>query len=933
MRARLALLAIGVLLLVATAAPSTAVARGFLPGAEGFEVAVTKAGGVAATAAGSHPYALEATVALNSSPGALRELEISLPPGFLINPGAVSECTDTAFHTARSTQKPGSLSGESCPNTTQVGVIRVDVGGTVRYFGLFNLVPPFGSPLAIGASPFGTPLVFAGRLREDDYGLDLVLRDAPSSFDLRSMQLTIWGTPWWGQSRPSESHDPQRGNCLDEESGGSLAGNCQVFGAGVQAPAQLVKSYLTLPTTPCGQPLAFAARTLSWQGQSDSAADTTPALGACNKPLTTPKVRLTTTAAAARTGLAFDLDVNDGGGILNPDGIARPPLKQAIVSLPEGLTINPSLGAGLAVCSEAEFAREKAGSEPGAGCPSTSKIGTVALDGALGLSEPLKGSLYLARPRANPFGALIAVYMLARSPRRGLIVKSRGKIEPDVLRGRLVATFDDLPRLLYTHFGLGLREGQRSALVSPPACGAYPAGLDVSSWAEPTVYSHRTSVFLIDRGDGGGGCPSGVPRFAPKVLAGSIGATAGAYSPFYLRMSRADGEQEITAYSASFPPGLLGKLAGVTTCADQAIAAAARRSGAEEQANPSCPASSSIGRTVAGYGVGGTLAWAPGGLYLAGPYHGAPLSIVAIDAAVIGPFDLGTVVVRQAIRIDRRSARVSLDAAGSDPIPHVLAGIPLHLRDIRVYVDRPGFMVNPTSCDPMQIGSTLGGAGADPFDPGDDASASSSQRYQVLNCSALGFKPRLGLRLRGPTRHGGYPSLRAVYRPRPKDANLSGVSVTLPPSLFLAQEHIAKVCTKVQFSAGSCPAGAVYGHAQAVTPLLDEPLRGPVYLRSSRTAVPDLVADLRGRGIEIEVPARIDTARGGIRANFEALPDAPVASFTMTLFGGRRGLLANAEAPCRGVHRANARFVAQSNETAVARPRLRARCGGRHGRR
>ncbi|HSC21374.1 MAG TPA: hypothetical protein VLC07_06560, partial [Solirubrobacterales bacterium] len=308
-------------------------------------------------------------------------------------------------------------------------------------------------------------------------------------------------------------------------------------------------------------------------------------------------------------------------------------------------------------------------------------------------------------------------------------------------------------------------------------------------------------------------------------------------------------------------------------------------------------------------------------------YHGAPLSIVAIDSALVGPFDLGVVVVRSAIRIDPRTAQASIDSSGSDPIPHLLKGIPLHLRDIRVYVDRPGFMTTPTSCDVLQTTSLLTDAGSDPFDPADDGSATSGDRYQLLGCSALGFKPGLAFRLRGSTRHGAFPALQATYTPRVGDANLREIAVTMPHSLFLAQEHIDQVCTRAQFGAGVCPPGSVYGSARAVTPLLGEPLEGPVYLRSSSHALPDLVADLHGRGVEIEVPGRIDSDRGGIRASFDSLPDAPVTSFTMSLFGGKRGLLAVAEDPCAPARRASGRLVAQSNASAILTPRVRARCG------
>ena len=918
--------AAGLLVALATAlgaAPAAEAEFGFLPGAAGFEVAAEKEDGSPVRQAGAHPGALRVKVGLNTaggvSDGDLRDLRLSLPPGFLVNPTAISECSAAAFATPRVSPNEASASGESCPNSSQVGVARVEVGGTVRYFGVFNLVPPFGTPVAIGLAPFGRGIILKAALREADVGFNLAIEGFPQALDLQGIELTIWGTPW------QAAHDGVRGNCLNEQTGGSF-GSCLVFDA-APAPEALIKSFLTLPTTPCGPPLAFTASAVSWQGAGAAASAETAAIEKCNKALTTPKAQLMTESAAARTGLAFNLDVNDGGGILNPGGIARPAIKKAIVSLPEGLTINPSVGAGLASCSEAEFAREEPTSEPGAGCPNPTKIGTVVLDGTLGLAEPLTGSLFVAKPYQNPFGSLLAVYMVARSARRGLMIKSVGKIEPDPTSGRLVATFDQLPRLLYTHFGLTLREGQRSVLVSPPLCGSYPSDVAISSWAEPETFTKSQSIFLISRGEGGSPCPTGgAGPFRPGLQAGSLNPSPAAYTPFYLRMTRTDAEQEITSYSATFPPGLLAKLAGVSECADAAIEAAKHRSGSEELASPSCPASSRIGRTAAGYGVGGVLAYAPGGLYLAGPYHGAPLSTVAIDSALIGPFDLGTVVVRSAIRIDPRTAQAAIDSAGSDPIPHILKGIPLHLRDIRVYVDRPGFTLNPTSCDPTQVSSALTGAGTDLFSAADDSQASSTQRFQLLGCTGLGFKPGLRIALRGSTRHARFPALQATYTPRPGDANLRSAAVTLPPSLFLEQQHIKTVCTRVQYAARACPAASVYGQARAVTPLLDQPLEGPVYLRSSTTAVPDLVASLSGRGIAIEVAGRIDSARGGIRASFEGLPDGPVTSFTLSLPGGKRGLLANGEDLCRKPQRANARFIGQNSATEVLRPKLAMKC-------
>jgi hypothetical protein len=900
-----------------------------------FTVAAKKANGSAETRAGAHPYSLEAGFALDTEAGAqrLRDLTVQMPPGMLINPTAVAECSEAAFHKARSSSKPGSLSGESCPDSSQVGVIEVNVGGTVRYFGLFNLVSPFGRAAAIGASPFGTPVVFTVQVREGDSGLDLRLAGLPQSLDLRSLHLTIWGTPWWGNAKPSETHDPQRGNCLNEETGGSLASTCQVLGPGVQEPESLIKSYITLPTTPCATPPAFQAEATSWQGAQAQATAAIAALINCNKSLSTLTVQLMTDSAASRTGLAFNLDVNDGGGILNPGGIARPAIKTAISSLPEGLTVNPSLGAGLGTCAEADFARETAASEPGTGCPNASKIGTVTVEGALGLAEPLQGSVYLATPYHNPYGSLLSVYMLARSARRGIIVRSRGHLDPDPHSGRILGTFDELPRLLYTHFTLTLREGQRSTLVSPATCGPYISDLQIASWAEPTTFRHETSAFSINHGLSGGACPpGGLAPFAPGLLAGSLNPTAGAHTPFSLRMTRTDADQEITSYSATLPPGLLADLRGIPICPDAAIDAARARTGIhgaqEELDAPSCPAASEIGHTLAGYGVGGTLAWAPGALYLAGPYHGAPISTVAIDSALIGPFDLGVVVVRSAIRVDPLTTQVSIDSAGSDPIPHIIRGIPLHLRDIRVHVDRPDFTRNPTSCNPTQVLSTLTGAAADLFSPADDSTATSTQRYQVLNCTVLPFRPKLKFRFTSGFKRRAFPSLRTELRTNPGEANLHFVSVTLPRTEFIAQEHLRNFCTKAQFAAGACPPDSVYGRARAFTPLLDEPLEGPVYLRSSSGGgLPNMVFALSGRGgVRTEVVGKIDSVHESLRATFTDLPDAPVSKFVMTLYGGKKGLIQNEKNICTFPQFANARLIGQNNTGEAIKPHLETRC-------
>lgn len=932
---------------------------GFQPGAAGFDVAIGEESGAPDLRAGSHPYAMVTRVDFNQagelegrpgvpvSDGDARNIQLEMPPGLIENPGAVSKCPQEAFHTPRTNPFEASRSGEDCPPLSQIGVVTVRSsaeGGGSRTFGLFNLVPPPGFPAQIGFSPFGVPITFTPRIRDlgGEYGITLDLHDLSQRIDLYGLTMTVWGTPW------GVSHNGQRGDCLNELEPGFPFAKCPVESG---ARNHLPFAYLTLPAS-CTGPLAFRATATSWQqpflaAASDFSRDLSgqPAgLSDCDLLHFEPVVTARATNPRASSPTGFDLTLTPREEALtDPARLVPSQSRKAIVRLPEGMTVNPSLAAGLGSCALAQYAAETATSPLAAGCPEDSKIGSFTVQTPL-FETPVAGAVYLAEPddprtaaagAENPFDSLLALYLVAKNPARGVLVKLAGKLAADPGSGRLIATFDQLPQLPYSNLKLRFREGQRAPLVTPSACGSFATEVALTPWNDPGFTARSSPSFEIAKGLGPGeSCPGGgAPPFAPGAVGGTLNGNAGSYTPFYLHLTRSDSEQEFTSYSATLPPGLTGRIAGIPYCPDAAIAAAARKSGREEERRPSCPAASEIGRTVSGYGASQVLAYAPGRLYLAGPYHGSAFSVVAIDSATVGPFDLGVVVVRSAIRVDRRTAQVLIDSAGSDPIPHILSGIPIHLRDVRVYVDRSNVILNPTNCEPSAVTSTMTGSGADFGDPGDDGSARVSSRFQVSNCDELKFRPRLSLRLRGRARRGAFPALRASLRPRPGDANIGRAAVTLPPSLFLAQGHIDTVCSQRQFAADACPRGSVYGQATAVTPLLAQPLRGKVYLRSSRNRLPDLVVALRGNGIAIDLVGRIDSFKGGIRTTFDVVPDAPVTKFVLSLRGGRRSLLVNADNVCRRPQRALARFVGQSNAGVVLRPLLHARCGKRGRRR
>ena len=114
-----------------------------------------------------------------------------------------------------------------------------------------------------------------------------------------------------------------------------------------------------------------------------------------------------------------------------------------------------------------------------------------------------------------------------------------------------------------------------------------------------------------------------------------------------------------------------------------------------------------------------------------------------------------------------------------------------------------------------------------------------------------------------------------------------------------------------------------------MTPLLDQPLQGPVYLRSSNHNLPDLVAALKGpasQPIEIDLSGRIDTVNQSLRASFESVPDQPVTKFTLKMLGGAKGLLINTVNLCKKPHNTDVKFTAHSGAAINQTPPMRSAC-------
>jgi hypothetical protein len=920
-------------------------------GIEHFSAKVEEEGGGAATKAGRHPFQFTTTIQLNSGvmkaaakrressveqPAQPRNLRFPLPAGLIGNATTVPTCDFERF-----INNVGPIN--ECPPETAVGAVsaliveEVNLGFARAAVPVFNLPPAIGEPARLGFTFSGVPVIISTAVDPDnEYRIVATVSDTSQLAQFLSSTLTIWGAP--GDPR----HDNARGwNCIWTFED---LGPCE-------RPSPLSEDAFLRQPVSCVTPLDFRAQIEPWNTPLGSLVEEAGVnqgtLSGCNQIPFSPRISATPSSRATESpsGLAFELSMpNDG---LRPkDLVAEGQAKKVEVTLPEGVTVNPSQAEGLGVCSPADYARETASSPPGQGCPEASKIGSVNVTTPL-LEEEAKGSVYVASPYDNPFDSLLALYVVAKIPARGVLIKQAGKVELNPKTGQLVSTFDDLPQIPFETFNLNFFEGDRAPLAMPSRCGTYDITAKFTPWHAsnpdsplPSEVITKTASFTVDRGPSGKPCPSGRPPFKPGFTAGTTNNSAGSYSPFIARLTRDDGEQEFSRFSMKLPKGVIGKIAGIPFCSEAGIAAARTRTGPnggqEELTNPSCPAASQIGRTLVGAGVGPALSYAPGKIYLAGPYQGSKLSIVAISTAKVGPFDLGNVVIRQALKVDPETAVVTTEGSVGDPIPHILQGIVVHARDIRVLVDRPEFVLNPTSCERMAATATVFGSGLDLGSLGDDQPVDVSAPFQAADCASLGFRPKLSLRLLGGTRRTATPRLKAVLTARKGDANIGRAQVTLPKSAFLEQDHIRTVCTRVQFRAGAgngaqCPKASIYGRAKAFSPLLDEPLAGPVYLRSGDNELPDLVAALHSRKVDFNLVGRIDSLNGRLRNTFETPPDAPVSKFVLEMQGGNKGLIVNSTNICRGKPRAIANFKGQNGRIHQFHPLVKAQCGGKKG--
>jgi hypothetical protein len=882
-------------------------------GVEDYEMALEEAGGSPTVQAGAHPFQLTTSITLNQNadlnplveppkfkpevtvPALAKDLSFKLPPGLIGNPTAIPQCTTAQFFETVEGKE------NKCPPQSAVGIAVATVHepstvGTVTLTEpIFNLEPRAGEPARFGFYVVlaNSPVFIDTAVRTgSDYGVTVSVQNITQTAAFLSSQVTFWGVP--GDPR----HDSQRGwGCLYQARDSTPHPPCNA------AEEQHPQPFLSLPTS-CGAELQTSVEGDSWSAPGSSFSFTgrfepASALVGCNQLQFAPEIEVKPDAqeASRPTGIAVDVHVPQEANE-NAQGLTSSNLRSVTVALPEGVTLNPSAAGWVKACSEGQigFLGGRGPQEellftptlPEPFCPEAAKVGTVAIKTPLlPAGQPLEGGLYLATPAPNgalepgnnPFGSLLAMYIEARDPISGVLVKLPGSATLDPSTGRITATFQNTPDLSFEDAEIHLFAGERAPLASPATCGAKTTEATFTPWSGGAAVKSSTD-FQITSGQGGGPCPAAAP-FAPTLAAGTTNVNAGAFTPLSTTINRADGEQSIQSVQLHTPPGLSGILTGVTLCS-------------EAQANAgTCPTNSLIGHSTVSVGVGNDPFTVTGGqVFLTQGYKGAPFGLSILTPAVAGPFNLGNVVVRAKIEVDPHTAAltVTTDQSGPYSIPHILDGIPLQIKHVNVTIDRTGFTFNPTNCSSQTFTGTIASA--------EGATAAVSSPFEPASCQALKFAPKFTVSTFGKnSKAGGAGLVAKLSYPKAafgSQAELTRVKVDLPKQLPSRLTTLQKACTNAQFelNPANCPKASKIGYAKVSTPLLPVPLEGPaIFVSHGGEAFPSLTMVLQGAApynVTIDlVGTTFISSKGITSTTFKTVPDVPFNTFTLTLPQGK----------------------------------------------
>jgi hypothetical protein len=853
---------------------------------------------------GMHPdLETNVTIAEAGNPEAARNIVFNLPQGMFGNPNAVPKCSSVDFALFR------------CAPISQAGFVTVrgkyegigdNLLGTAPLFVLESRSPTETTRFGFIVPQLNIPISIPVSLRTTtDYGVRLTVSEVTQQIPLAGFNMIVWGFPAKPEHDASRFAIGQPGepsNCP-----GSFSSEC----TGPHSAPIAAKPLTSNPSVCTGEPLVVKLNVQTYQDPAHvaHAEDTYPEITNCEQQTFQPVFNVDVTNHSADSPSGFEIQLKAP----QPLGSSASPsqIRSATLLLPEGLTINPDAADGQGECTDAEANFD---SEGPAECPDLAKMGTFDIESPA-LDGLLRGSLYFGEPKP---GDQYRVLMIASG--FGINAKLVASVHPDPRTGRLTMSVTDLPQVPFDGFNLHAFASDRGLAATPAQCAIYNASSTFIPWNDKLAQQNSRPFISIDSGPNGTGCPGVVRPFNPRLVAGMSNPVAGNFSNFTLRLDRDDGDQFLGDLRFTMPPGLSGYLRGLTYCPEAAIAAAKERLGRAELAGPSCPPSSQIGTSNVAAGPGGHPFHAVGKMYLAGPFKGAPLSLATITPALAGPYDYGTVVVRVALYIDPRTAQVR---AVSDTVPSIIGGVPIRMRSIRVNIDKPNFMINPTNCGEFPIDSQ--GTG----DQGTVANFSSY--FHAVNCYSLGFKPRFTIRQlggRATTKRSKNPRLRFDLFTRPGDANLKQISVTLPKAFAIDQRHLGNICAKSQFETERCRGRQPIGTAWVKTPLLDQPLQGPAYAVSGFGKLPRIMFILDGQ-VTILPEAESASVGGKLRTVVPVIPDAPIGHFRLTLLGGSKGYLINTRDLCKAAAAATVEFTAQSGKHRTQRVKPKVPCGKR----
>jgi hypothetical protein len=930
------------------------------------------------TQAGGHPWAFTTIVELSSEKdknGSLlptqepRDIVADLPPGLIGNPMAVPRCS------------LGELVNEGeCPPSTQVGFYKVVWLGGKEFLGpIVDIVPEAGQSAEFGLENTArVNSVLTGHLVRTAEGYRLAVdSNGIPVVQLVRAELTFWGVP------ADHGHDAMRGLfCAVSNPGRPLSfchyntvaiqGKRSNYNEGEQSGVAPVP-FLSMPTDCTAGPETATVLADSWtaparvglNGQYEGYAEaqaTLPGVTGCDLLSFKPGIEVLPDTLLADEPVGLDVNVSVPQNE-RPQTDATPHLRDAVVTLPEGLSISPGIVNGIKACDESgpegiDFTGPES-EEPGLNgelqlapghCPDASIVGTAEAITPL-LPVPVKGHVYLARPGCGGQGQracteadaldgnLYRLYLeLGGSGEladTGVHIKVPGYVQADPATGQLTTKFLENPQTPFSELKVSLNGGPRAPLDNPPTCGPAVTTADFTPWSAPGVTPQGLTVlgtpdatpsWLFDVE----GC-SAPPPFDPGFVAGSVTPQAGQFSSFTLNLSRQDREQYVKGIQLHTPPGLLAMLSSVPPC------------GEPQADDGTCSEASKIGTTRVASGAGSHPFEIEGDVYLTGPYEGAPFGLSVVTHVVAGPFNLGVVVVRARIDVDPEdsTAIVTVETSGPHALPQIVFGVPLRLQRVTVDIDRPGFMLNPTNCEALRVSAQISGD--------QDAVANVSSPFAVGGCKSLAFKPKFTASTNGHTSRATGASLDTkLSYPRGalgEDANIARVKVSLPKQLPSRLTTLQKACPAETFAndPAACPRASIVGIARTSTPILATTLEGPVYFVShGGEKFPSLIVVLQGDGIRVDLTGSTFIDRKGITSSaFNTVPDVPVNSFELYLPQGKDSALAANGKLCAAQNRLvmPTEFVAQNGAIVRQHTKIAVRgCGptrvkaSRHGR-